>query len=270
MGTESKSFGTEQSPATGKWQTGKSRRDIVSSADGQQRLIVKRKSTLRDAQKAHTRQRLLDAARTVFYREGYYGATVDQVVAEAGASRPTFYLHFKDKGEMLAELMTEYMKRAVPYMERLPGPKPTVDELEAWLLEIGKFLGQEEALYAVLGEVSTHRPSDHPQNYGLTAVDVWIKALGARSAAFTAAASKANVVARARAEILIIEIVWAGGNVLRNKLDPFTKQTVLLVAQSLHDFINDSRLQISERKVKNARAASRPAVKKTRPSTRAG
>ena len=29
---------------------------------------------------------------------------VDQIVAEAGASRPTFYLHFKDKEEVLGVL----------------------------------------------------------------------------------------------------------------------------------------------------------------------
>jgi AcrR family transcriptional regulator len=115
------------------------------------RTTQKRKPTLRDAQKADTRRRLLEAARNVFYREGYYGATVDQIVAEAGASRPTFYLHFKDKEEVLGVLVAEYAARAVPCMERLPGPRPTLDGLEEWLGEVGRFIEKEVAVYSVLG-----------------------------------------------------------------------------------------------------------------------
>lgn len=228
---------------------------------------MKRKPTLRDAQKAQTRQRLLDAARVVFYREGYYGATVDQVVAEAGASRPTFYLHFKDKAEMLAELMGEYTTRAIPYMERLPSPSPTVQELGDWIYEIGEFFEQYEALYAVMGEVSTHRPKQHTQNLGLKTVDIWIKALGTRAAAFATATNKANVEARAHAELLIMCFVWAGGNVLRDREDPFTQQAVTLAAQSLREFLTTPRFQASQRKTtkqKSTRVAARTAVKRVR------
>jgi AcrR family transcriptional regulator len=204
------------------------------------KTTLKRKPTLRDAQKAHTRLRLLEAARNVFYREGYYGATVDQIVAEAGASRPTFYLHFKDKEEVLGVLMAEYAARAVPCMERLPGPRPTVDELKEWLGEVGRFIQQEIALYAVLGEVSTHRPPDSP-HHGLATVDAWIEALGHRAPAFAAAAGKTDVNARARADLLIIEIVWAAGNIVRDKGSAFTAETVTLVARALDEFLNDAR-----------------------------
>ncbi|MGO9448961.1 MAG: TetR/AcrR family transcriptional regulator, partial [Solirubrobacteraceae bacterium] len=40
----------------------------------------------REQSKANTRERLLDAARTVFARGGYHGATVEQVASEAGFS----------------------------------------------------------------------------------------------------------------------------------------------------------------------------------------
>jgi AcrR family transcriptional regulator len=55
-------------------------------------------------QQPEPRDRLLDAGRTVLQRVGYASATVDDVVAEAGASRATFYRHFHGKEELFAAL----------------------------------------------------------------------------------------------------------------------------------------------------------------------
>lgn len=214
-----------------------------------------KKPTLRDAQKAHTRQRIIDAARTVFFREGYYGATIDQIVAEAGASRPTFYLHFRDKEEILKEIVAGYVSRAVPYMERLPGPRPSVDELKAWLHEIGTFLQQEQASGSVLTEVSAHRRANRT-SYGLAAIDAWISTLARRAPAFAAAIGKhpEDIEARARAQLLIIEIAWAGENISVNKGAPFTDAAVTMVATSLHDFLNDPRFHAAPSKRANLKA----------------
>jgi AcrR family transcriptional regulator len=213
---------------------------------GARAVNVKRKSTLRDAQKAHTRQRIIEAARAVFYQQGYYGATVDQIVAEAGASRPTFYLHFRDKEQVLAELMSEYSARAAPYMDRLPGPRPTVEELIHWLFEVGEFFQQERAVFSVLTEIGAHGQPNAAE-YGLRAMDLWIGAMSARAPAFAAAANARtpDVNARARAALLVIEMIWAGANVAADKDSAFTRETVNLVATSLHGFLNDRRFHTS-------------------------
>jgi AcrR family transcriptional regulator len=59
---------------------------------------------LRAQQKLYTRQRLIAAACAVFENKGYDAATVDDIVAEAGAARATFYLHFTGKADIVAEL----------------------------------------------------------------------------------------------------------------------------------------------------------------------
>jgi AcrR family transcriptional regulator len=220
-----------------------------------------RKPTLRDAQKAHTRQRILDAARSVFFREGYYGATVDQIVAEVGASRPTFYLHFRDKDEILGELIANYMARAIPYMERLPGPQPTVEQLKAWLRDVGAFLEAEQEVGAVLTEVSASRQA-HRRSYGLAAIEAWIAALGRRAPAFAAAVRKSSpdVEARARAQLLVIEIAWAGENVSMNRDPAFADAAVTMVATALHDFLNSPRFHSGPSKA--AKARSRRAIAK--------
>jgi AcrR family transcriptional regulator len=194
---------------------------------------VKRKLTLRDAQKAQTRQRIVEAARSVFYKQGYYGATVDEIVAEAGASRPTFYLHFRDKEQVLSALMSEYSARAAPYMERLPGPRPSVEELSGWLFEVGEFFQQERAVFSVLTEIGAHGQLTGAE-YGLRAMDAWIGAMSARAPAFAAAAnpSSPDMNARARAALLVIEMVWAGANVAADRNSAFTRETVGLVAAS--------------------------------------
>jgi AcrR family transcriptional regulator len=66
---------------------------------------VARTSTLRDAQKAFTRQRLLDAAAEAFEARGYGATTIDDIVEVAGATRATFYLHFKSKADVVTELV---------------------------------------------------------------------------------------------------------------------------------------------------------------------
>ncbi|GFE80596.1 hypothetical protein GCM10011487_25960 [Steroidobacter agaridevorans] len=201
-----------------------------------------RKPTLRDAQKAQTRRRILDAARAVFFREGYYGATVDQIVAEAGASRPTFYLHFRDKEVILNELMEHYVARALPYMERLPGPYPSVEQLETWLREVGGFLEQEQAIASVLTEVTAHRRANRPR-YGFAAIAAWIAALARRAPAFAAAVRKTSpdVDARARAQLLVIEIAWVGETISMNKERDFVDVAVKMVATSLHGFLTHPR-----------------------------
>jgi AcrR family transcriptional regulator len=214
-----------------------------------------RKPTLRDAQKAHTRQVILDAARSVFFRQGYYGATIDQIVTEAGASRPTFYLHFRDKEQILGELMASYAARAVPLMERLPSPRPTVDELKAWLFEVGAFLEQEQALSSVITEVSAHRQANRPR-YGFAAIDAWIQALSRRAPAFAAAVRETSpdINARARAQLIIIEIAWAGEHISMNKDAAFTEEAVTMVATSLHEFLTDRRFHTASAQRKQAGA----------------
>lgn len=46
---------------------------------------------------APPRDRLLDTAATLFYREGINGVGVDRVLAEAGVTRATMYRHFAGK-----------------------------------------------------------------------------------------------------------------------------------------------------------------------------
>jgi AcrR family transcriptional regulator len=58
---------------------------------------------LRAADRKH--RAILDAAATVFLRDGYAGASMDEITALAGASKATVYRHFTDKQSLFAELV---------------------------------------------------------------------------------------------------------------------------------------------------------------------
>jgi len=60
---------------------------------------------MRAAQREFTRSRLVDAAIEVFAQRGYAQATINEIALRAGATRATFYLHFKSKSEVLPELV---------------------------------------------------------------------------------------------------------------------------------------------------------------------
>lgn len=55
-----------------------------------------------------TRRRLLEAAIQVFARKGYYGTTVDDIVAECGSSKGAFYFHFESKEALFLRLVEEF------------------------------------------------------------------------------------------------------------------------------------------------------------------
>jgi AcrR family transcriptional regulator len=61
--------------------------------------------SLREAQKALTRSRIIDAARVVFEQHGYAGASIGLITSEAEINRATFYLHFPEKAAVFREVV---------------------------------------------------------------------------------------------------------------------------------------------------------------------
>jgi AcrR family transcriptional regulator len=63
------------------------------------------------------RASILAAARAVFTREGYAGASMDAVAAEAGASKRTVYQYFADKEELFAATVLDTVDRGYEYFK---------------------------------------------------------------------------------------------------------------------------------------------------------
>ena len=70
----------------------------------------------RSERKAQTREELLAAARTVFLRRGFHGATLDEIADEAGYTKGAVYSNFVGKDDLyLALLATHYDGRVEAY-----------------------------------------------------------------------------------------------------------------------------------------------------------
>ena len=59
----------------------------------------------REQSKAHTREKLLDAARTVFASSGFHGASVEEIASGAGYSTGALYSNFDGKEDLFLVLM---------------------------------------------------------------------------------------------------------------------------------------------------------------------
>ncbi|MEB2310715.1 MAG: TetR/AcrR family transcriptional regulator [Sorangiineae bacterium] len=63
------------------------------------------------ANKAERQHDILTAARDLFAKRGYHQTTIDDIVAEAGVARGTFYLYFEDKRAIFVDLIDRFNAR---------------------------------------------------------------------------------------------------------------------------------------------------------------
>src|SRR6516165_5176297 len=56
-----------------------------------------------------TKQRIVRSARRLFNRHGFDAASIDDIMADAGLTRGSFYSYFESKGELYAEAVTHIL-----------------------------------------------------------------------------------------------------------------------------------------------------------------
>jgi AcrR family transcriptional regulator len=110
----------------------------------------------RDESRQATRQRLIDAAATVFARRGYRRASVEEIASEAGYTIGALYSNFAGKEEVLLALLEQEVaritKRIVKAAQAQGDP---VDKLRAAAGEWMAFLDDEPDLCVLMIEFWT-------------------------------------------------------------------------------------------------------------------
>ena len=61
----------------------------------------------REEKKVQSRRRILDAAREVFFRDGFMPANLDEVADKAGVAKGTLYRYFESKAELYVAVLAE-------------------------------------------------------------------------------------------------------------------------------------------------------------------
>jgi AcrR family transcriptional regulator len=77
------------------------------------------------------RQRILEAAGRLFYRDGYRAVGVDTIVAEAGVAKMSLYRHFPSKDDLIVAYLEDADRR---FWDWLDGAVAHLDDPEARLV----------------------------------------------------------------------------------------------------------------------------------------
>ncbi len=112
---------------------------------------------------AASRQRLIETAAGLFYRRGIQRTSIDEIVAEAGLTKPTLYRHFRSKDELVAAVVEfRSMNWARAIEERVAAARTPKRRLMAVFDFLEEFIGARNFRGCALVNASVEvlNPSD--------------------------------------------------------------------------------------------------------------
>jgi AcrR family transcriptional regulator len=117
---------------------------------------------LRRQQRDFTRQRLVDAARELFVRNGTRATSVDDIAKAAGTSRATFYAHFTDKQDVIREFARSMWETAFTLYKRFGAlTEWNHKTIGGWMRELFDAWDQNaETTYIVIQEMPSELRAD--------------------------------------------------------------------------------------------------------------
>jgi AcrR family transcriptional regulator len=197
---------------------------------------VKYQTPLRQAQRELTRGRIKDSARNLFYENHFDMTTMDEIAMAAGLRRSTVYLHYKDKTEILADIVADYIPKAKAKLATLPSARPTLAEVRNWIDENIRFLAEERVPFSILVDLRANRADAIDLN-ALTLE--LMTGVGEVVPSFREAVSDdADPMLRARTMQLYLLLTFACGMYLENPDDRYCKAMLEIAAQDWHSYLS--------------------------------
>jgi AcrR family transcriptional regulator len=90
----------------------------------------------RDQKKAESRRRILEAARDVFFRDGFMRANLDEMAEKAGVAKGTLYRYFESKADLYVAVLADNLELFLDRMEEAARPRESALER---VRSIGRF-----------------------------------------------------------------------------------------------------------------------------------
>ena len=81
------------------------------------------------ARNSGTKSRIIQAAWSLFYEQGYDDTTVDEIIEKSGTSRGSFYHYFEGKDALLGTLSTLFDEKYTELMDTLDPAMNSFDKL---------------------------------------------------------------------------------------------------------------------------------------------
>lgn len=185
-----------------------------------------------------TISRIRDAARKVFYKKGFFPASVEEIAEEAGVSRATIYLYFRSKDEMLFDLMRQDLEFQLEQYALLPRLKRvSFSALKGWLQTFRDELDSRRVSLnlfwtgSIIEGYSTEAVDRHRDNI--------IAILGKRFAGFDidALGREAREVQRAKCYMMIFIIEGVSVHFVEGAAGPSLKIGIDIAARALLQFL---------------------------------
>ncbi|MFZ5692256.1 MAG: TetR/AcrR family transcriptional regulator [Pseudomonadota bacterium] len=117
------------------------------------------------SEKLPPRDRIIAAARDLFYRHGIRAVGVDAIAEAAGTNKMTLYRHFDSKDALVAEYLRGLAaeKRGVWLDFEAAHPDDPRAQLEAWLVEAARNVSDPKSRGCALANAAVELPEkDHP------------------------------------------------------------------------------------------------------------
>ena len=110
------------------------------------------------------RERILETAERLFYRDGYHAVGVDTIVAESGVAKMTLYRHFPSKDHLIAAYLERTNEQLLTWVEKLIAPhEDPRAALEAVFDGVARLASSPECLgCAFVGAAGEFPEPDHP------------------------------------------------------------------------------------------------------------
>ena len=102
-----------------------------------------------DRRVLRTRKLLREAMMALIMEDGYDAISIQDITDKANLGRATFYLHFKDKDELLAEVMQEFLTEFVGQVPQFTQTQWRLEDTKA-IIKLFDFAAQHYDLYRIL------------------------------------------------------------------------------------------------------------------------
>jgi AcrR family transcriptional regulator len=197
--------------------------------------LTKYNTPLRQAQRELTRSRITNAARGLFYEKHYDTTTMDEIAGAAGLRRSTLYLHYRDKVEILLDIIAEYLPKAKAVLATLPGPAPATKDLDTWVKRVARFVAKERAPLSIIQEARAR--SKDAAAFDKITLEL-LCAIGTSNPLFIEAAGpNAAPMLRARALMLLEELTHACSMFAEDPTGAIAKALLRVAAEDFHWFL---------------------------------
>lgn len=117
-----------------------------------------------DRRVQRTRKLLRESLMTLILEEGYDAISIQDITDKANLGRATFYLHFKDKDELLLEVMDQFLANFLAQVPQLSEAQWRLEDSKA-IIKLFDFAAEHYDLYRILiigsGGITASRQLQH-------------------------------------------------------------------------------------------------------------